>query len=489
VSPRLRLSACLIVAALPLAGGPTTAEAPPPDGASSPMTFSNTLPIQINDNGNANPYPSTINVVGLHGTIRAISIRLNNLSHGFPLDIDAVLVGPGGQAFLFMSDVGANVAVSNVTLTFSDDGAGPPPTPLATGTYLPTNNGFNDTFPFPGPGLNYASPAPAGTATFASTFRGAQANGLWRLFIVDAFQQYVGSIAGGWSLTFTTHANAPADFEGDGRTDVAVTRAGSLQWHILNSAGYTGLVWGDHTEDVPVPGDYDGDGRTDVAVWRPSTGTFWVRRSSDLAVLARPWGAAGDDPTVVGDYDGDGRTDFAVYRPGNPSVWWVLRSFTGTFAGTAFGQTGDKPAPGDYDGDGKHDLAVARGPGSSTFFIQQSTAGFAAIPWGLLSDSILAGDYDGDGISDIAVARQVAGAWNHYVRLSSTGGLSGQVWGLATDVLTPGDYDGDGRTDFAVWRPTPAPSAFYALQSSNGALRAQPWGLDVDRPLMFFAVH
>ncbi len=246
------------------------------------------------------------------------------------------------------------------------------------------------------------------------------------------------STAGFSSYIFglSTDKLVPGDYDGDNKTDYAVYRNGN--WYVQRStAGFTSRSWGT-AGDIPVPGDFDGDAMTDFAVFRPSTGAWYVLRSSDSVVTAQSWGTNNDIP-IAGDFDGDAKADLAVYRPSN-FTWYLLRSTAGATAQT-FGAAGDAPVPADYDGDGRTDIAVVRSSGSGgtlTWYLQRSTAGFTGFVWGLASDRPSPGDYDGDGKADVAVFRAGDGSWT--IKLSLNDALDIRQFGQNGDVSVPGAY-------------------------------------------------
>ena len=187
--------------------------------------------------------------------------------------------------------------------------------------------------------------------------------------------------------------------------------AGSNACGTANSATVTVTV---SQPSVRKPrGDYNGDGRTDLAVFRPSTGVWWVRN-----VFSVQWGQNGDQP-VPADYNGDRITDVAVFRP-STGQWW-LRNITVV----QWGQSGDIGVPADYDGDGRADTAVFR-PSNGTWFIRYANGTTAApVSFGQAGDVAVPGDYNGDGIAEIAVFRPSTGEWI----IRSLSGVTTIQWG------------------------------------------------------------
>jgi len=268
--------------------------------------------------------------------------------------------------------------------------------------------------------------------------------------------------------------NKPADFDGDGRTDISLFRPDNGVWYVANSSNssYTYAGFGLGT-DVLAPGDYDGDGKTDFAVYRPAE-SVWHFLTKANTYSSKQFGASGDVP-VAADFNGDGKTDIALFRPSN-GVWYIASSDSlGTFTYVQFGQDGDKPVQADYDGDGKTDLAVFRPSTGAWYVLRSSDGGFAATAFGISTDKPVQGDYDGDGKTDFGVFRN--GIW--YLQQTTAGSLTLQ-FGVESDIPMTGDFDGDGKYDIAVFRPSNG--GWYLLQSQNGFLGVS-FGLSGDKPI------
>jgi hypothetical protein len=179
----------------------------------APVSFSNSTPIDMpagqpaTTGGPASPYPSTIAVAGLSGN-KIIKLTLNGYHHEFGDDLDMLLVGPGGQKFVFLSDVGGSTEVfTPMTFSIADNGETllPDAAVFVNGTtYRPSNVGATDPFDAPAPAAPYENAAPGGAATFASVFgtNGSLLNGNWSLYIDDDASGDPGKLDNGWTITF-----------------------------------------------------------------------------------------------------------------------------------------------------------------------------------------------------------------------------------------------------------------------------------------------
>ena len=258
-----------------------------------------------------------------------------------------------------------------------------------------------------------------------------------------------------------TPTRKPADFDGDGRTDLSIFRPSNGQWWVNRSSNGSSFAtaFGISTDRL-APSDFTGDGRTDHAFFRPSTGEWFILRSENFTFFAFPYGTNGDIPSP-GDYDGDGRADAAVFRP-STVTWYIRRSTDGGSTIQTFGAAGDRPVNADYDGDGRSDLAIFR-PASGQWWIQRSSnSSVVAYIFGNSADRNVPGDYSGDGRADVAIWRPSTGEW--FILRSENLSFYAFPWGISTDIASPGDYDGDGRFDAAVFRPST--STWYVDRTS-----------------------
>jgi hypothetical protein len=296
--------------------------------------------------------------------------------------------------------------------------------------------------------------------------------------------------------------------------------ADDVEWWTYNSADGTHSVslFGDVTSDSPTPADFDGDGRSDIAFWRPGEGEtsgFYIIDSSTNTYHFEQMGIINDDPFVVGDYDGDGKADPATFRcppddqgPGQCCFFYRAssnnpnRGITYIFWGNGTDLTLFAD-PGDYDGDGKYDFclqtALNDGAGHAVFLLLRSSdLGADYIFWGLDTDYLEPGDFDGDGKNDFMVARRGNGQWQHFLltraALTANPGnpaTSAYIFGLEDDDLVPGDYDGDGRQDLATWRPglNPGDQSYFIAMGSSRGTTVFPWGIGGDYPNATWQVH
>ena len=168
-----------------------------PAASAQQQTFSSATPLDVIQSAAANPYPVTIDVSGMDGTLSDANVTLSGITlTSSALDLE--LVSPHGEAVLLSSDV--PTAVAGQGWTFDDAASIFQPVNALTGLFLPTDVDVpldSDTLP---------APAPSSYGTSLSGLNGFSPNGTWKLYARDGTSLLPVSLGtiGGLALELTT---------------------------------------------------------------------------------------------------------------------------------------------------------------------------------------------------------------------------------------------------------------------------------------------
>ncbi len=217
-----------------------------------------------------------------------------------------------------------------------------------------------------------------------------------------------------------------ADFNGDGKADLAVANRSANNVSILlgngDGAFQTAINYGAGTNpECVVTGDFNRDGYSDLAVANYSDNTFSVLLGNGdgtfQTAVNYPTGL-GPRSLQVADFNRDGNADIAVANLTDGTVSIFTGNGDGTFGSPSTWPTDAGPvslAIADFNGDGFADLATANnisddvsillGKGDGTFSqaVNYGTAGLGGAQEVAHPTSITVGDFNGDGRPDLAI--------------------------------------------------------------------------------------
>nr|WP_272926203.1 FG-GAP-like repeat-containing protein [Streptomyces sp. SID8379] len=220
------------------------------------------------------------------------------------------------------------------------------------------------------------------------------------------------------------YAVSPADLNGDGYADLAVSAPDeTLDTPGESREGALYVLWGSakgltsgtttakghdeaHIGRLLNTGDYDHDGHGDLAYSSNGEETAALRlrpgpqTSAAASTVIRNWHFAGPSALATADFDGDGGDDLAVTYSGMEDQGTFVTSKPATGDWTTSWTTGDHGAAlaaGDFDGDGTQDLAIGlvepNPEVEETYCPKDRTGGAVALISGA-AGTTLGGDWD-----------------------------------------------------------------------------------------------
>ena len=238
--------------------------------------------------------------------------------------------------------------------------------------------------------------------------------------------------------------------------------------------------------DAPVPADYDGDGKANIAVWKPATGEWQILDYHGQKQVTFQWGQVmnRDDTPVPANYRHTKKAQLAVFRVREHCEWWIssvdIKSWTDRNKVENYkytlGKPGDIPIPADYNDDGFTELGVFNPVSCVWQWRTLKSDKVTKMTWGEKGDIPFPGHYFDKKKTVLAAYRPSKKEWHfkghNPVKLN---------WVTVEDRPMPGDYSGDGTLDIAFWRPSN--STWLIHQPGQAEPRVINWGLPGEVPV------
>ncbi|MBI1849320.1 MAG: VCBS repeat-containing protein [Planctomycetes bacterium] len=315
--------------------------------------------------------------------------------------------------------------------------------------------------------------------------------GYQRELVQNSISVFLGDATGGFAprrdiaLPFAPYEFVGGDFNGDHRSDLAITEGEQPQVAILLADGLGGFLAPMNISVAGFPealvvGDVNRDGRLDLVVSLNSAtdarvlfgdghGGFSLGPSSDIV--------AGASACALADFDRDGFLDLALTHSALNDVRVLRGDGLGHFTPQATLATPLHPISvitPDLDGDGFPDLVVGTNETAMvSVFLSDGAGGF-----GLRSDhsndrpasGLAAADFDEDGNVDIASTRSFFSATVYFG--DGMGGLGPRIdlAGLAGKRIAAVDVDRDGHQDLLTCGENcQCPAASVIVRLGDGA--------------------
>jgi VCBS repeat protein len=265
-----------------------------------------------------------------------------------------------------------------------------------------------------------------------------------------------------YPLASSARSIAAADFNGDGRVDIAAGRDGQVSVLFNQGDGHLGIPVDTPVAGIPdflQAGDLDGDGHLDLAaassmtasvLWNDGDRSFQLDGYRAVPLLGCTENSCGGHEVslVLEDLDGDGRTDIVLSSSDKPEILSAMLSRGGrSFEARAIYVDSSLRSiqGGDFNGDGSADLAFLGGRGVEVLLKRP----------GLLQGR----DCDRDGVIDAcqleerdcdrdgALDRCQSANLEFDFSPEMAGGIGKPRHG---ESISSGDVDGDGSIDLAT---------------------------------------